>query len=68
MPCEYCGERIEWLAFKCHQCQKSLCVNCRLPENHECTPVTRCLGAFVYKTIEKPKKREKDDAHASIDI
>jgi predicted nucleic acid binding AN1-type Zn finger protein len=68
MPCGYCGDRIEWLAFKCHQCGMSLCVNCRLPENHECTPVTRCLGTFVYKTVEKHKKREKDDAHASIDI
>lgn len=38
MPnCEYCGEEIGYLPFKCKYCGGTFCKVHRLPENHECT-------------------------------
>ncbi|MFO7797026.1 MAG: AN1-type zinc finger domain-containing protein [Promethearchaeati archaeon] len=38
MPyCEYCGEEIGFLPFKCKYCGGIFCKEHRLPENHECT-------------------------------
>lgn len=38
MPfCEYCGEEIGYLPFKCKYCSGTFCKKHRLPENHECT-------------------------------
>jgi len=39
MECAYCGEKIKILAFKCHHCGESFCVDCRLPEEHKCQSV-----------------------------
>ena len=35
--CEYCGEELGYLPFKCRHCNGSFCSKHRLPENHECT-------------------------------
>ena len=35
--CEYCGEKIKLLPFKCKYCGGSYCKEHRLPENHKCT-------------------------------
>ncbi len=35
--CEYCGEPISYLPFKCKYCSGNFCQKHRLPENHECT-------------------------------
>lgn len=38
MPfCEYCGEEIGYLPFKCKYCSGTFCKKHRLPENHDCT-------------------------------
>ena len=38
MPfCEYCGEKIGYLPFKCKYCGGIFCKKHRLPENHDCT-------------------------------
>ncbi|MBD3255092.1 MAG: hypothetical protein GF383_08355 [Candidatus Lokiarchaeota archaeon] len=38
MPyCEYCGEEIGYLPFKCKYCGGTYCKKHRLPENHECS-------------------------------
>ena len=38
MPfCEFCGEEIGYLPFKCNYCGGTFCKQHRLPENHECT-------------------------------
>ena len=38
MPyCEYCGEQIEYLPFRCKYCGGTYCKKHRLPENHECS-------------------------------
>ena len=35
--CEFCGEEIGYLPFKCKYCGGNFCQLHRLPENHECT-------------------------------
>lgn len=35
--CEFCGNQISYLPFKCKYCGGTFCNNHRLPENHECT-------------------------------
>jgi hypothetical protein len=35
--CEYCGEQINFLPFKCKYCGGVYCKKHRLPENHQCT-------------------------------
>jgi hypothetical protein len=35
--CEYCGEEIGYLPFRCKYCGSIYCKKHRLPENHECT-------------------------------
>jgi len=35
--CEYCGQEIGYLPFKCKYCNGTFCKKHRLPENHECT-------------------------------
>jgi hypothetical protein len=35
--CEHCGEKIDFLPFKCKYCGGSYCNEHRLPEYHECT-------------------------------
>ncbi|TXT58299.1 MAG: AN1-like Zinc finger [Promethearchaeota archaeon] len=35
--CEFCGEEIGYLPFKCKYCGHIYCKEHRLPENHECT-------------------------------
>ena len=35
--CEFCGEEIGYLPFKCKYCGGTYCKKHRLPENHECT-------------------------------
>ncbi len=35
--CEFCGEEIGYLPFKCKYCGGTYCKSHRLPENHECS-------------------------------
>lgn len=35
--CEFCGEELGYLPFKCKHCNGNYCSKHRLPENHECT-------------------------------
>ena len=35
--CEFCGEEMGYLPFKCKYCGHVYCKDHRLPENHECT-------------------------------
>ncbi|MHA1460072.1 MAG: rhomboid family intramembrane serine protease [Promethearchaeota archaeon] len=35
--CEHCGEKINFLPFKCKYCGGAFCKEHRLPENHQCT-------------------------------
>lgn len=35
--CEYCGEKIGYLPFKCKYCGGTYCKKHRLPENHQCS-------------------------------
>ena len=35
--CEHCGEKIDYLPFKCKYCGGNFCQQHRLPENHDCS-------------------------------
>lgn len=38
MPfCEYCGEELPYLPFRCKYCSGTFCNKHRLPENHQCS-------------------------------
>ena len=36
--CPSCGEQANSL-YECHDCKQGHCVECRLPESHDCEPV-----------------------------
>lgn len=57
MRCSHCKKRLQLgLTFAC-SCDKSYCVNCRLPETHACpTPPKKALvlpPAVIAPKIEK---------------
>ncbi len=45
--CENCGKEIKSLPFKCKRCNKVLCVDCRLPEQHECKTIKRSWEEYA---------------------
>lgn len=51
--CDFCGEEIEEIPFKCKYCGLTLCSNCRLPESHY------CYGLKVYNAKKEEDFREK---------
>lgn len=57
VSCEYCGESIDALAFKCDYCSHSFCQSHRLPERHDCSQI-------VYA---RPPASSRKDADAFID-
>lgn len=50
--CEYCGEHIQQLPFKCHRCNKTFCTEHRLPENHNCE--------YKHIVYERQNPRQRD--------
>ncbi|MGV9204042.1 MAG: AN1-type zinc finger domain-containing protein [Promethearchaeia archaeon] len=75
MPfCEYCGEEIGYLPFKCRYCGGTFCKKHRLPENHDCTfelkhtptvptpstPAKRPLYQDQYEGKKYKESRERD--------
>jgi hypothetical protein len=62
--CEYCGEEIGYLPFKCKYCNGTFCKKHRLPENHECTfdfkPTPRIPSPSIIPDTQYPKKKTKE--------
>lgn len=50
--CEYCGELIQQLPFKCRRCNKTLCSAHKLPENHDCE--------YQHVAYERKNPRQRD--------
>ncbi|TFG01394.1 MAG: hypothetical protein EU542_07015 [Promethearchaeota archaeon] len=62
MPyCEFCGEEIGFLPFKCKYCGGIFCKEHRLPENHECTFERKHRPTVP--TSKRSEKREKERDH-----
>lgn len=73
VDCQYCGEPLQYLPFKCKYCGKSFCKLHRLPENHECTgnykqPVSHVAPAALRqsKPAEKSRRRMYADAEQEL--
>jgi len=54
--CEYCGEKITYLPFKCKYCGGVYCKKHRLPENHQCTFELKHGPIVPLNLREKPSK------------
>ena len=56
MKCSKCKKRLSVITFGC-TCEKTFCVNCRLPEDHACpTPPKKALAlppAVIAPKVEK---------------
>jgi predicted nucleic acid binding AN1-type Zn finger protein len=54
--CELCGKEAD-LPFQCSFCQKSFCIEHRLPENHQCpkAPQRTPLGPWKAKQVPETK-------------
>jgi len=57
--CDYCGERIEGLPFKCKYCGGTFCVKHHLPENHECPGLHKAKSLYIIEYEEKRAQQEK---------
>ncbi len=67
MPyCEYCGEEIGYLPFKCKYCGGTFCEKDRLPENHECTFELK-HKSVVSITPREPRPLYQEDSENDID-
>jgi len=51
--CDYCGERISGLPFKCKYCGGKFCVKHHLPENHECPGLYKAKSLYLLERDEK---------------
>ncbi|MFX1449151.1 MAG: AN1-type zinc finger domain-containing protein [Promethearchaeota archaeon] len=54
--CEYCGERISFLPFKCKYCGGAYCKEHRLPENHQCTFELKSVPIMSSTVRDTPPK------------
>lgn len=54
--CEYCGEKISFLPFKCKYCGGSYCKEHRLPENHQCTFELKSVPIMSSTVRDAPSK------------
>ncbi len=56
MKCSKCKKRLSVITFGC-TCEKTFCVNCRLPEDHACpTPPKKTLAlppAVIAPKVDK---------------
>ncbi|WP_136717267.1 AN1-type zinc finger domain-containing protein [Halorientalis salina] len=53
--CAECGEGMD-TTYDCHDCGNAFCVDCRLPDDHDCTPATAAATASDggTATVESP--------------
>jgi hypothetical protein len=54
--CEYCGEEIGYLPFRCKYCGGIFCKKHRLPENHECTFEKKHIPTVPRGTRRTPQR------------
>jgi len=65
--CEFCGEEIGYLPFRCNYCGGTFCKQHRLPENHECTfdlkhkPVVPTSPKRIRQQSQKTKRSASKD-------
>ena len=62
MKCYFCKKNINLMNFEC-KCKKKFCVNCLLPETHNCTFNFRQEGKKILEN-----KLEKIDSNKIIKI
>ena len=49
--CDHCGIKLDHLPFVCKRCHKTFCIDCHLPENHDCSMLVR--GNMFMNLIKK---------------
>lgn len=65
--CEYCGEKISLLPFKCKYCSGSYCKEHRLPENHKCTFESEHV-AVITSELKESKLKVSDAKKGAINV
>ncbi|RLE84614.1 MAG: hypothetical protein DRJ67_10270 [Thermoprotei archaeon] len=53
VKCDYCGEEIEGLPYKCKYCGGIFCVKHHLPENHNCPGLHEAKSPYVIEREER---------------
>jgi hypothetical protein len=61
--CQYCGEPIDFLPFRCSFCGGHFCGKCRLPECHECT-----FDPIGVKQLKKEKEMIINKRRKELDL
>lgn len=70
--CEYCGDEIGYLPFKCKYCGSIYCKKHRLPENHRCTfelkhsPVVPSSSRQIEKQYQEKKVSHRASDYEKI--
>jgi len=66
--CEYCGNEIGYLPFKCKYCGSIYCNKHRLPENHRCTFELKHTPVVpTASRLTKPRYQEVKGSHKASD-
>jgi hypothetical protein len=60
--CEFCGEKIGYLPFKCKYCGGTYCKKHRLPENHQCSFELKHTPLVPTESVWVNGKSEKQDS------
>jgi hypothetical protein len=66
--CDFCGEKIHGLPFKCRRCNMSFCPTCRLPESHECPDISRKRSFSEFSKAEKSYRKAKTTTNTAYHI
>ncbi len=65
--CEYCGEKINFLPFKCKYCGGAYCKVHRLPENHQCSFESKHIP-IITSSLKESKLKQGDSNKGAINV
>ena len=65
--CEHCGEKINFLPFKCKYCGGAFCKEHRLPENHQCSFESKHISVIT-SSLKDTKLKQGNSNKGTINV